>query len=180
MPMTYAFGGKTLTLRQWSAELGLTESALRQRLAFNWPPERVFTPNKKLKRYKNHINERYGTLIVVGFAGRAANGGYLWMCKCDCGRVITVPTKRLKTLKVCGRKHKPGTANNNYLHTQPCWSCKNYVDGCVWARTRTQPVEGWIAEPTAKRDGKRDDIRSYAILYCPEYKPDGTEARLDG
>lgn len=180
MAMTYTFDGKTLTLRQWSAELGWTESALRQRLALGWPIERVFTPNKKLNRYKNHINERYGTLIVVGFSGRAANGGYLWMCKCDCGRVITVPTKRLKTLKVCGRNHKPGTANNNYLHTQPCWSCKNYVDGCVWARTRTQPVEGWIAEPTAKRDGQRDVIRSYAILYCPEYKPDGTEARLDG
>lgn len=180
MPLTYTFGGKTMTLRQWSAELGWTEFTLRSRLSLGWPLERVFAPNKKLKRYKNHINERYGTLMVVGFAGRAANGGYLWRCKCDCGRVITVPTKRLKTLKVCGRKHKPGKVNSNYLHTQPCWSCENYVDGCAWARTRTQPVEGWIAEPTVKCNGSATPTHSFAIFYCPEYKPDGTEGRLDG
>ena len=51
---------------------------------------------------------------------------------------------------------------------QPCWTCKNYMNGCSWARSRT-PVEGWNAEKRIMRHGKKI-MESYKIKHCPEYE----------
>ena len=58
---------------------------------------------------------------------------------------------------------------------QPCWFCKNYVDGCSWSKSKGNvPVEGWIAVPSVKAvDGH--SLNTFQILYCPEFISDGTE-----
>ncbi|GAT17749.1 hypothetical protein [Secundilactobacillus silagei] len=38
----------------------------------------------------NLINQRFGRLIVIGFAGKAKNGNALWQCRCDCGQEVVV------------------------------------------------------------------------------------------
>lgn len=64
-------------------------------------------------------------------------------------------------------------------HKQPCWSCKNCYGGCNWTGKDPKPVKGWIATPTVRRFSNGRDRHSfqnsYAIHYCPEYIPDGTE-----
>lgn len=52
---------------------------------------------------------------------------------------------------------------------QPCWTCKKYIDGCSWARSRT-PVEGWTAEKKVIKSNTKADIITYKIHYCPEYE----------
>lgn len=39
-----AFGGRTLSLRQWAKEIGVHESTLHERLAKGWPLGRAFGP----------------------------------------------------------------------------------------------------------------------------------------
>lgn len=66
-----------------------------------------------------------------------------------------------------------------YTHKQPCWSCKNCYGGCSWTRKDPKPVPGCLATPTEKYfsngRGRHGHTSSYAIHYCPEYIPDGTE-----
>lgn len=56
--------------------------------------------------------------------------------------------------------------NNKKGTEQPCWTCKNYVDGCSWSRSRgNELVKGSIAYPTIKQG----NVHSYQIVFCPEY-----------
>lgn len=55
---------------------------------------------------------------------------------------------------------------------QPCWTCKNYIDGCSWAR-ELKPVSGWVAEKVIRQEEGEIGI-GYSIEYCPEYEYDGT------
>lgn len=50
---------------------------------------------------------------------------------------------------------------------QPCWTCKNYVNGCNWAKYRL-PVEGWKATEGIIK-GYKKNMKTYHIEYCPEY-----------
>jgi len=60
-----------------------------------------------------------------------------------------------------------------HAHKQLCFTCKNFCNGCSWARS-FKPVEGWDATPTVivntvTGDNKRIS-HSYAIRGCPEYE----------
>lgn len=45
---------------------------------------------------KNLINQRFGKLIVIKETDKRTNGGnIIWLCKCDCGNFINVPTHSL-------------------------------------------------------------------------------------
>ena len=57
-------------------------------------------------------------------------------------------------------------------NTQPCWTCKNYIDGCNWSRDFT-PVPGWVAERVLRIEEGEADF-GYRIEYCPEYDYDGS------
>ena len=52
---------------------------------------------------------------------------------------------------------------------QPCWTCKNYVDGCSWALLRV-PVEGWKAKQRVIPYAAKRNVVTYTIEYCPEYE----------
>lgn len=65
-------------------------------------------------RIKNLLNQRFGKLLVCEFVG-TKNGRALWLCKCDCGKEIVVPSTRLLSgnTKTCGCSKDKG-----YKHGQ--------------------------------------------------------------
>lgn len=52
----------------------------------------------------NRIGERYESLVVIGEAGIAPDRHKLWLCRCDCGKEVVVPSNKLKSRKSCGCK----------------------------------------------------------------------------
>ena len=63
---------------------------------------------------------RFGRLAVTGFAGKAKNGHSKWLCKCDCGREVTVSYEGLKRgdTKSCGCYLAEKTGNMSRRHGQ--------------------------------------------------------------
>lgn len=53
---------------------------------------------------KDLTGQRFGHLTVIEKTGQTENKYRLWLCRCDCGKEITVNTKRLKsgTVTNCG------------------------------------------------------------------------------
>lgn len=72
---------------------------------------------------KNRLGDRYGRLVVIGFAGtkRGTNGGALWLCRCDCGVEKVIAARNLRAgSKSCGCQEggpRP-TANRNIIMSQ--------------------------------------------------------------
>lgn len=52
----------------------------------------------------NLINQRFGKLIVEKFLGKDKSLGYIWQCKCDCGKDKVASTSNLQAgrNKSCG------------------------------------------------------------------------------
>ncbi len=184
----YRYKGEEKYLPEWATIYGMGITTLRKRLSAGWSlHDALTTPTRERaknlpSRKANHVGERHGMLKVVSFAGRNASGELTWKCKCKCGGTRIATTRMLGYVTHCGcqRKGRSRRKGNAPTHDQPCWTCKNYVDGCSWARKEHLPVEGWDATPTIKYQGytRRGELLSYAIHYCPEYVSDGTEGRL--
>lgn len=53
-------------------------------------------------------NKRFGKLIAIEDVGRSKDGKVLWLCKCDCGNIVTVIGKNLRNgnTRSCGCYHK--------------------------------------------------------------------------
>lgn len=60
--------------------------------------------NKKRKKPKINIGERYGRLIVLELDGQNKHYTYMWKCLCDCGKTKVVATQHLtlNLTKSCG------------------------------------------------------------------------------
>lgn len=63
--------------------------------------------------------------------------------------------------------------SGTYKRPTLCWSCRNAVSGCSWAKTG-KPVQGWTATPTKVRalDKKCGYIESFRVEKCPLYVED--------
>jgi hypothetical protein len=46
-------------------------------------------------KFINMVGEKFGKLEVVSYGGKDANEHTLWICKCECGRLTTVPRGNL-------------------------------------------------------------------------------------
>ena len=97
-------------------------------------------------------------MLVVDHCLGSGPDGPKWLCVCDCGKTRVVLARNL----------------------QPCWTCRNYAGGCSWSQKYPEPVKGWDATPTTKYQGNAGEVTSFAIHYCPEYVPDGTEVLMNG
>ena len=177
--------GKSLTMRQWAKELNLPQKTLRNRLDRGWTPEATFTPGKQLhrggttgSRRTDHTGERHGMLVVDHCLGSGPDGPK-WLCVCDCGKTRVVLARNLRGAYSCGCKARR-KADRRPGHPQPCWTCRNYAGGCSWSQKYPEPVKGWDATPTTKYQGNAGEVTSFAIHYCPEYVPDGTEVLMNG
>lgn len=58
----------------------------------------------------NLVGQRFGKLTVLADSGRRMSGNVVWICRCDCGNITNVPTRRLRdgiTVSCgCNSKHK--------------------------------------------------------------------------
>lgn len=58
---------------------------------------------------KDRTGHRYGRLVAIRYVGPSGNArGALWLCRCDCGNEITLPSSRLATNlnHSCGCGHR--------------------------------------------------------------------------
>jgi hypothetical protein len=69
------------------------------------------------KRRINLIGKKFNRLIVIAEAGKDKWCGMRWRCLCDCGNVVVVSAKNLKTndIKSCGCLHRERTIEFNKL-----------------------------------------------------------------
>lgn len=129
-------------------------------------------------RRTDHTGERHGMLVVDHCLG-SGPAGPKWLCVCDCGKTRVVLARNLRGAYSCGCKARR-KADRRPGHPQPCWTCRNYAGGCSWSQKYPEPVKGWDATPTTKYQGNAGEVTSFAIHYCPEYVPDGTEVLMNG
>lgn len=177
----YQHEGEWHTLREWSEITGISISTLRRRIDAGWSIKNTlmvkpkYQPNPRGPARSDLTGRRYGMLQVLEFAGRDRDGHTLWLCKCDCGNERVISSRNLRYSKSCGCKRARQAKGFAISSKQPCWTCNNYIDGCSWSRKEHQPVDGWIATPVTKYNGARSEMNTFAIHFCPEYVPDGTE-----
>ncbi len=62
----------------------------------------------------NLSNKRFGRLVAIRDIGSGFNRNRMWECKCDCGRITSVPSMRLRNgiTKSCGCIRKETAAVN--------------------------------------------------------------------
>ncbi len=179
---TYRYKGEALTLKAWAKKTGINQKTIAARLDRGWSVADALTkPVQKQGGHhywhKDHRGEKHGLLTVVKCLGNDSTGqGIRWLCKCKCGGKRIVYAKQLTSVKDCGcRRSRRKTDPVRTI--QPCWTCEKYAGGCSWTRKNPAPIEGWDAVPTVKYQGRGGEMHSFAIRYCPEYVPDGTDGR---
>lgn len=108
--------------------------------------------------------QRYGRLVVQGFAYRAKNGNAFWRCQCDCGNTIVTDGYRLRkgitTSCGCFRREKMHDAifanEKTRAHIGNAQSL--LVDNCVnlvaLTKRSTKNHSGVIGVSYDKRSGK--------------------------
>lgn len=183
---TYTVRGKTGTILELARHFDIPYQTVYVRLRSNgYDLEKALTDPRKQKRKTSydgrpavdHTGERHGRLTVREYAGRNEKG-VLWLCDCDCGRTRVVNSSALRYASSCGQCIKRLPKRERCIpqkKVQPCWHCKNYIDGCSWARKEHLPVAGWKAKKVHKLQGRNKPFETYEITYCPEFISDGTE-----
>lgn len=82
--------------------------------------------NKNSYKFKNLdlVGERHGRLTVLS---KSKNGRSRWICKCDCGNVVELPTFRFFEYKSCGCLEKEN--KKHYPKKQP--HIMPLIQGCM-------------------------------------------------
>lgn len=79
----------------------------------SWVVSEAIKAKRLINSKKKFIGKRFGKLVVIEYAGKAANRNILWKCRCDCGGVIVRPSGQLTSggVKSCGclPKSRPPT-----------------------------------------------------------------------
>lgn len=79
------------------------------------------TKNKKdATRSAKMVGRRFGMLEILERAGSNKAGRALWLCRCECGNEIVMPTSTIKSKRHCGcqTKRLQSEASKNRLHAR--------------------------------------------------------------
>lgn len=78
-------------------------------------PQVVPITSPKVKDWTGRV---FGRLMVLGFAGPDHRWRSQWVCRCECGNVVTIKASYLKhgDTQSCGCLHSEMTANRNRKH----------------------------------------------------------------
>ncbi|MDU2491193.1 MAG: AP2 domain-containing protein [Clostridium celatum] len=120
-------------------------------------------------KFKDLTNKKFGMLTALEVVGSTKNNGYLWKCKCDCGKIKNIPLSTLisGTTISCGCYQKQ-KAKDNITKAVKVFEEKNLINGTNIAylnrdkviKSNTSGVTGvtfnnktglWIAYITFKR-----------------------------
>lgn len=87
------------------------------------------------------IGQRYGRLVVIDNAPKAAGGRARWLCKCDCGNLAIVKgnnlRRQIRPTRSCGCLYRETRFTNNLQHggagngsrRRPLYSMWNSIKG---------------------------------------------------
>lgn len=103
----YTYNGKTQNLTQWCTELGLNYRTVMYRMRRGWSFERSITEPVIKRNREELIDQRFGRLVVLAYAGDEFIGkdnNSKYICRCDCGNTVMVGQGKLKGghTKSCG------------------------------------------------------------------------------
>ena len=118
---TYEYNGEVGSLKQLIRKYAnASEKVVRKRLLDGWSLRKAFeTPSHK-KNNADLTGKRFGMLLVVGKDKvRDKTGCIKYICRCDCGNVVSVRSSSLNdgNTSGCGcRLHDTGEKNRAYKH----------------------------------------------------------------
>lgn len=103
-------------------------------------------------------NQRFGRLIAI-CRGKKKNGKSYWVCRCDCGKEVSVYLNRLKTgsTKSCGCLRNELTSKRQRRH----------------GLTKTSLHNAWLNMKNRCENPKFNEFHRYGgrgITYCEEWK----------
>lgn len=104
----YTYNGETKNLTQWCEEMELPFSTVCARLdRFGWSFERAITTPIRKRDTERLVGKRFGRLTVLEYAKDHPHGNgrnSWWVCRCDCGNIVTVRDCKLVTgyTRSCG------------------------------------------------------------------------------
>lgn len=110
----------------------------------------------------NIKGDRYGRLTVLDRAENSKRGRTQWLCKCDCGRMTTVTTDRLRggVTRSCGCLHNEVIARVNYRHGESFHSANTRLYH-IWINMRQR-----CSNP---KNGSYMDYGARGITVCQEW-----------
>lgn len=117
----YEYNGETGSLKQLIKKYAkASEKVVRRRLSDGWSIRKAFeTPSHK-KNNEDLTGKRFGMLLVLGKdKDRDKTGCIKYICKCDCGNVVSVRSSSLNdgNTSGCGcRLHNTGKKQRTYKH----------------------------------------------------------------
>lgn len=125
-------------------------------------------------RYKDLVGNRYGHLVVLGFA--YSNPKSHWYCRCDCGLEKIIRVDALKIVKSCGCFAREKSTTHGMSKTR---FHKIYQKMLARCTSRTDPAyqlyggRGIRVKWLAFQDFREDMYDSY-LAHCASYGEDNT------
>lgn len=106
---------------------------------------------------------RYGRLVVIRFGHRGSRRQSFWLCRCDCGAEVEIPSGNLKSggSRSCGCLRREVTAAN--------WTTHGHANNS----SRSPEYESWAAmwARVRGRTGRRlVDYNLRGITVCERWK----------
>lgn len=117
----YKYNGETDSLKQLIRKYAnASEKVVRKRLSEGWSIEKAFeTPSHK-KNNDDLTGKRFGMLLVIGKDKvRDKTGCIKYLCRCDCGNVVSVRSSSLNNGNTSGcgcRLYDTGEKQRTYKH----------------------------------------------------------------
>lgn len=116
-------------------------------------------------RLRNLTNYKFERLVVIGQAGRDAQGRAMWLCKCDCGEQKVAPSRHLinGAVRSCGCLQKEVAAKSGRRGALKISGAKchlynhNLTDDERLNRRNLVEVREW-RKAVYERDGYKCDI----------------------
>jgi hypothetical protein len=132
----------------------------------------------------SRIGEKHGKLIIIGLSPtRANNRNKRYVCRCDCGRIVTVRADSIGITLSCGCLHKEKVTKHGMegtpIYRQWCRikvRCNNHEDKNYHGRG-IKVCENWLSDFTsfyqwAIRNGWQKNLEIDRIDNDGEYSPD--------
>lgn len=112
-----------------------------------------------MRIFNNILGERYGRLVVIKQAGKDKHGGYLWLCKCDCGNEKVILANSLLSGKTqsCGCLAREQFGNRTRKH----------------GKSRTRLYKIWLNITMRCENTKLNYYKNYGgrgITVCDEWR----------
>lgn len=128
------------------------------------------------------IGVRFGRLLVLSLHERASRGGYLWLCRCDCGNTTPAHVSPLINghTQSCGCLQKQRASEANFIHGRSNTPAQGQWSGmkarCYNPKHRAFPDYGGREITVCKR--WRDSFLDF-IADMGECPPGMTLERID-